>query len=357
MILFSGKSADEVWLEAVRQTLAKGSEQPSRGGLTRELLHVGLTLSDPRDRVVFSRIISPAFAVAEAIWILAGANDADFVSFWNPRMRRYVDADNPAILHGAYGLRLGSRPRVPGSVEFSLRHEGRSVGFGRDQLKGAIEALRTLPNSRQVVLQIWDPRVDFPDPAPTSQDVPCNLLSHVMIRNGKLEWLQVMRSNDAVWGLPYNFIQFTTLQEVLAGWLGIPLGSYNHVSDSLHIYERHWQLVEDLPSVAHRSASLPASLATSSYKEWEDVFLPLLEGAVQLTRTDDRSEIEGIWTRNSGRHAGYDQLLALLCAEALAKRGYAVPSRKMIQNAGDYWIESWTQWDALKSVDRADAPD
>jgi len=177
-----------------------------------------------------------------------------------------------------------------------------------------------------------------------------------MIRRGKLEWLQVMRSNDAVWGLPYNFIQFTSLQEILAGWLGVPIGSYNHVSDSLHVYERHWRLLENLPTVPYRIASLPAPLKTASYKEWEEVFLPLLDCAVRLTKTSDRSEIEGIWTGSSGRHPGYDQLLAILCAEVLAKWGHSESSHKMIQNAGDYWIESWTQWDDLKSADRADAP-
>ena len=53
-----------------------------------------------------------------------------------------------------------------------------------------------------------------------------------------------MRSNDIFRGLPYNFVQFTSMQEILAGWLKINVGSYNHVSDSLHIYERDLKEME-----------------------------------------------------------------------------------------------------------------
>lgn len=47
-----------------------------------------------------------------------------------------------------------------------------------------------------------------------------------------------MRSNDVHRGLPYNVVQFTTLQEVMAGWLGLEVGGYHHWSDSLHLYRR-----------------------------------------------------------------------------------------------------------------------
>ena len=48
--------------------------------------------------------------------------------------------------------------------------------------------------------------------------------------------MQIVRSNDLFRGVPYNFVQFTSLQEILAGWLGIELGTYNQISDSLHLY-------------------------------------------------------------------------------------------------------------------------
>jgi thymidylate synthase len=58
--------------------------------------------------------------------------------------------------------------------------------------------------------------------------------------------MQVMRSNDLFRGLPYNLVQFTCLQEILAGWLGAGLGTYNHMSDSLHLYESDASKIDDL---------------------------------------------------------------------------------------------------------------
>jgi thymidylate synthase len=51
-----------------------------------------------------------------------------------------------------------------------------------------------------------------------------------------------MRSNDAIWGLPYDIFLFTMLQELLACELGIEVGTYSHSVASLHLYERHFEL-------------------------------------------------------------------------------------------------------------------
>jgi thymidylate synthase len=56
------------------------------------------------------------------------------------------------------------------------------------------------------------------------------------IRNGCLDWTQIIRSNDVWRGLPHNLVQFTSLQEIMAGWLGCKLGTYCQMSDSLHVY-------------------------------------------------------------------------------------------------------------------------
>jgi thymidylate synthase len=189
------------------------------------------SLADPRQRIVFARPFNPALAIAEVIWILSGANASEFLISWNPRHQRFVDVGKDTrVFYGAYGHRLGSRPRLPEEMDRMLRIGADGEPFPKDQLRSAYQALRHEPDSRQVVLQIWDPERDLPDPMPRSEDVPCNLVSHLMIRDNRLEWFQVMRSNDLIWGTPVNFIQFTCLQEIMAGWLGVDVGSYVHLS-------------------------------------------------------------------------------------------------------------------------------
>ena len=220
---FEGPTADNVWQQIV-EAFRAGDDvlvQPSRGGNTKEILHAAITIDDPRQRWVASRQspLNIAFAFAELVWIMTGRNDLAFMQAWNKRLPDYV-GKGPK-LHGAYGYRL--------------RQKG-----GVDQLTRVYQSLSSNPNTRQAVLQIWDSSVDLPqsDGSPANQDIPCNVLSLLKVRAGKLEWLQVIRSNDLFLGIPYDFVQFTSLQEVMAGWLGIDCGAYHQVSDSLHIYDR-----------------------------------------------------------------------------------------------------------------------
>ena len=219
---FDGNTADEVWQEAAAALLTcdDAIHQDSRLGPTREYLHATFHVRDPRQRWVLSRrpAINPAFGIVELIWILLGRDDADLPTYWNPLLPKFVG--EAKRYHGAYGHRL-------------------RVAFGIDQLEHAYTALAANHKSRQVVLQIWDVTRDMPNPDGSARDtdIPCNVVAMPKIRDGQLEWLQVMRSNDLYLGTPHNFIQFMTLQEILAGWLRVEVGSYVQISDSLHLYE------------------------------------------------------------------------------------------------------------------------
>jgi len=221
MEAFRARTADGVWRQAHAAVMAAAAHerQPSRVGETLELLHVALEVDDPRQRWVISRRpgLNPAFAIADALWILAGSNDAGVMNFWFPGLPKF--AGYGPTYAGAYGHRLRRQ-------------------FGVDQVKRACDALSSDAKSRQVVLQFWDVAADLPhaNGASRSADVPCNVVSMLKVRKGRLEWTQVIRSNDLYRGLPNNFVQFTLLQEVMAGWLGLELGGYHQWSDSLHIY-------------------------------------------------------------------------------------------------------------------------
>lgn len=230
MHLFEGTTADEVWLKAASafENSEAVREQPSRAGKTKEILGVAFAIRNPRERWVVSRqpAINPAFAIAEVVWIVSGRRDSAFLNYWNPKLPQF--AGHGKNYHGAYGHRI-------------RKH------FGLDQLERAYQALQRNPDTRQVVLQIWDSSVDFPSSEgnPADADIPCNVCSFAKIRDGKLEWTQILRSNDLFLGVPHNFVQFTSLQEILAAWLGIEVGHYRHVADCLHVYVRDQDYVQD----------------------------------------------------------------------------------------------------------------
>jgi thymidylate synthase len=348
VIAINAATADMAWREAARQVRDHGTVQPGRDQPTRELLHVAFTLEDPRQRLVFARPFNPALAVAEVIWLLSGGNSSDFLISWNPGMRRYVDgAIDTRVLHGAYGHRLGSRPRLSGDVERALRVSTNTASPPIDQLRAAYETLCFDPDSRQVVLQIWDANRDLPNPGARSADVPCNLLGHLMIRSGRLEWLQVMRSNDLMWGTPINFVQFTCLQEIVAGWLGIDVGNYVHVSDSLHVYERHWAELDSLDLDQQQDAAVPANradLRITGYNEWEEVWESVAGATVRLAKGVEPREAIAIADEADGLPPAYAEWIALLGAESLRRRGHGEAATELINRAGSYWAASWQMW-------------
>ena len=302
MYVFEGGSADEAWTAAAESLLhgEVASHQDSRCGATRELLHVALVIRDPRRRWVVSRqpAPNPAFAIAESLWILAGRNDAAFPNYWNPALPKF-QGKHPTY-HGAYGYRL--------------RH-----AFGLDQIERAYAALAAKPTTRQVVLGIYNPALDLPgeDGSPVSEDIPCNVCSLLKVRDGKLEWVQVMRSNDLIRGLPYNLVQFTVLQEVMAGWLGLEVGSYTHISDSLHVYEDDLATFEASGDSGERLSEDRLDLPRSA---WMPVFAEVLEAAESL-KSDSLTEAEfGRIVFEGDLPAGYRNLLLIVAADTARRR-------------------------------------
>lgn len=232
--VFTEETADDLWLSAREVFLgAEPMEFRGRTGRTREVRPVLLSLRSPQERWVVSRtpVLNPAAVLAEVVWIVSGRRNSSFVNYWNPALPEF--AGEGEVYHGAYGYRL--------------RH-----AFGIDQVETARKALSANPESRQVCLAIWHPRTDQPtdEGKPQAEDIPCNVCAMLKVRDGKLEWTQVMRSNDLWLGLPFNIVQFTMLQEFMAGWLGIGVGTYHHLSDSLHLYERDESALRELDPVA-----------------------------------------------------------------------------------------------------------
>src|SRR5262245_3329627 len=78
MITLTGGSANELYTAACRAVSRDGLPVSPRGMDTTEVLGAHLCLTDPRRRLVDlppARVINPAFAIAETLWILSGSGD------------------------------------------------------------------------------------------------------------------------------------------------------------------------------------------------------------------------------------------------------------------------------------------
>ncbi len=320
-----GNSVNQLWSNVVEACRGDGASVfEGRDGETREILHAALCLENPRARwnTVRRPTINLAFALAEVVWILAGRNDMESLSFFNGSLKNFVG--DSVYLHGAYGHRLRK-------------------SFGFDQLDAAYRALGANPTTRQIVLQYWDPNLDFPDTngEPRNRDIPCNTQSMLKVRQGRLEWVQVMRSNDVFIGLPYNIVQFTFLQEILAGWLEMDVGPYHHLSDSLHVYTRDLDKMRsaecsdefDLPVFSLGKEKSDRAFETLS--RYLDVFIDSENRVGDLLSIDDSETLPG----------AYSDVLTVLQAEAIRRRGDSdVANRVMANCRTEVFSAMWRRW-------------
>ncbi len=242
MYVLTAGSANDLYAAICRAVAQEGSCAAPRGMATTELLDAHLCLTEPRRRFISAppaRLLNPAFAVAEALWILSGSNDP-WIFTYNRNLTRYADNGR---LQGAYG------PRI------------RRWHDEVDQLDHVRRLLLRDPDSRQAVVQIYDPQLDTRG----YRDVPCTLNYRFFVRQGRLEMHTTMRSNDIWLGLPYDLFTATILQELMAGWLGVRLGSYHHHVDSLHLYAEHNTMAAEVaaapvtPSPAMAALHAPAA--------------------------------------------------------------------------------------------------
>lgn len=221
-----GIYANNVGMALIQGTYAlknAGVTRPSRNGPTIEFdAPVTTTYQNPTQRVVFwpERDANPFFHFFEALWMISGRNDNEFVCHFNKGMANY--SDDGKTQNGAYGHRWRTH-------------------FGYDQLEAVIRRLLQDPMDRRVVLQMWHPMdlVNF-----ASKDVPCNTNVYFSLRSGKLDMTVCNRSNDMIWGAyGANAVHFSMLQEYVAGMVSAEVGLYHQVSNNLHAYTENevWQ--------------------------------------------------------------------------------------------------------------------
>lgn len=179
-----------------------------------------VTVKNPLNRVLIDpvRQANPYFHVMEFIWMMAGNNQPNWIKAFNSRFEDYADNLNSKgvdIIHGAYGHRWRNH-------------------FNLDQIHAAVDMLEYNPESRRVVLSMWDTNADL---GKAHNDLPCNTHIYLRVVDGKLNMTVCNRSNDVVWGMTgANAVHMTMLHELISLAAHIPIGKYIVVTNNAHFY-------------------------------------------------------------------------------------------------------------------------
>ncbi|PKV84230.1 thymidylate synthase [Streptomyces sp. TLI_146] len=299
MINVCASSANELFTAACTAVLAEGQAVKPRGLVTTEVIGAHLTLTQPRRRLVNVppvRILNAAFAAAEAVWILSGA-DAAWICTYNQRMTQYAEAGR---LRGAYGPRM------------------RAWKPGCDQIDHVRQTLLADPDSRRALIQLYDPGRDIPH----HSDIPCTLNYRFYVRSGRLDMHTTMRSQDLWLGFCYDLFTATILHELMAHWVGAELGHYHHHVDSLHLYETNLPAARRLPA-----APVPSQAMEPLAIGWED-FGPLLSGI-----TNDGA-VSGAWA----------EFARVMCSYRVWKGGDRADARHMITPPHGVLTDGLNSW-------------
>jgi thymidylate synthase len=243
------------YVDLVQHVLRYGKEAAPRGMKTREIEDAVIRIDDVYNTLPLGvgRGTVPGIGAVEACQLLAGISTPKLVVAIGPQFKNYSE-DN-GLFHGAYGLRTV------------------------DQYGPVVERLKNDPDSRQAVVTIWDPKLDL---LPNKKDYPCTILHQFRIRDNKLNMSVYMRSNDVWLGAAYDFFQFTRVQIAMASVLGIKPGKYTHHVGSLHIYEQHYDMAENLKHT-NEYTHIPNIVAVT-WKEIQNFAL------MALTAVDKKNE-------------------------------------------------------------------
>lgn len=261
---FMNESFDSLYVDLV----SKANSDPEyecapRGSKIRELIAPTLTLYNPRSRLLANpgRKADYGFAVGEFFWYWLGKQDLESMTYYNKRMPQF--SDDGFTLNSAYGYRT----RVK-----CLEVNRKPVGVGgcsepvyATQWMAAKKTLLDDPDSRRALLVIGEPSDYAAGAYRPSKDLPCTLSLQFFVRDDQLRLHTTLRSNDIVWGLPYDLFSFTLLQECMmlelreAGMKDLQLGPYTHTAGSMHVYERHFAMASEVTSAYLEHRFQPAA--------------------------------------------------------------------------------------------------
>ena len=103
-----------------------------------------------------------------------------------------------------------------------------------DQVKNAIELIKSNPMSRRIVVSAWHPGLLGEMALP-----PCHLMYIFNVSGGKLHCHLTQRSGDIALGIPFNLACYSALTMAIAQETGYEPGTFAHTIVDAHIYENH----------------------------------------------------------------------------------------------------------------------
>lgn len=242
-------TAERAYLDVVARVLEKGVRKTNRTGtdtISSFAEHYSVDLAEGYPLLTTKKVYFHSM-LREVLWYLSGADHIR-------ELRRHTKiwdawADEAGDLQTAYG-RFWRRFPVPaegaalggevwaGAGHPNVRQEADgSLSF--DQLGYVLDALRTSPESRRLVVSAWHPANAAVSRLPPCHYTFCFNVAPAESGPDLLHCHLTQRSADLALGVPFNLACYALLTQVLAEAAGMRPGRFAHTLVDAHVYVNH----------------------------------------------------------------------------------------------------------------------
>ncbi|MFT4799624.1 MAG: thymidylate synthase [Candidatus Azotimanducaceae bacterium] len=220
------------YLNQLRQILEHGVERSDRTGVGTIScfgLNARYNLADGFPAVTTKKLVWKSM-VSELLWFVSGSGSIHDLKkiyahnkLWDLNYEDYLKRQGLDTNDGDMGRVYGQQWRHWRSAD------GRQV----DQLQGAIDLIRSNPDSRRIIVNAWNPgEADVNDVALP----PCHSFFQFYVANGKLSLQMYQRSADMFLGVPLNIASYALLLHMIAKITNLEPGELIHTMGDAHIY-------------------------------------------------------------------------------------------------------------------------
>ena len=211
----------DAYLELMRHILDQGVDKADRTGTgTKSVFgyQMRFDLSEGFPMVTTKKLHLPSI-VHELLWFLKGDTNVKYlqengVRIWNEW------ADDNGDLGPVYGKQWRKWEA----------NDGRII----DQVKQAIEQIKTNPNSRRIIVSAWNVG-ELEEMAL----MPCHAFFQFHVAEGKLNCQLYQRSADVFLGVPFNIASYALLTHMMAQVCDLEPGTFVHTLGDAHLYKNH----------------------------------------------------------------------------------------------------------------------
>ena len=227
-----GNDFDSVFRTVGKTILDFGIETSPRGQKIKELINPTLTILNPLDCVLTdeNRKLSEKYLKAEFDWYASGLLSIEGIKDHSSMWERLLNPDGETV-NSNYGFYTFYQP----------------IESHDNQFEFCLDSLEKDEDSRQALINFNQPQHKFKD----NKDFVCTISQQFMIRDNELITIINMRSCDLIYGAGYDipwfaYVQYRMFERLKETYPDLTLGRLEHNAGSLHVYERHFEMLRKL---------------------------------------------------------------------------------------------------------------